>query len=60
MLERLKEWKRSGRLLGLALILGLVSTASWAQSLDLERSLARPGVKLLVVDVYATWCERLR
>ena len=57
MLERLKEWKRSGRLLGLALILGLVPSVSWAQSLDLERSLARPGVKLLVVDVYATWCE---
>ena len=35
----------------------LSSVALGAESLNIERELSRPGVKLLAVDVYATWCE---
>ena len=35
----------------------LSSAALAAESLNIERELSRPGVKLLAVDVYATWCE---
>ena len=41
-------------------LLTLMLTASPAlvgNTLNIERELSRPGVKLLAVDVYATWCE---
>jgi len=41
-------------------LLTLMFTASPAlagDTLNVERELSRPGVKLLAVDVYATWCE---
>ena len=29
----------------------------WGKDFDLRRALERPGVQMVVVDVYATWCE---
>lgn len=44
--------------LGLCLISTLVPTglAEASETLDIKSTLARPGVRLLAVDVYATWC----
>ena len=45
------------RSLVVAVSLLVSSLAFGAESLNVERELSRPGVKLLAVDVYATWCE---
>ena len=38
-------------------VLLLTPTSSSGADLDIESELARPGVKLVVVDFYAKWCE---
>ena len=37
--------------------ISLPTLASGAKDFDLRRALERPGVQMVVVDVYATWCE---
>ncbi|CAN0529769.1 unnamed protein product, partial [Laminaria digitata] len=45
-------------LTGILGLLGLlVSTPATAGGLDLGAWVARPGVRLVVVEFYATWCE---
>ena len=45
--------------IGLFLMIGLVpkNVAAQPPSLNIEAELARPGVKLVVVEFFATWCE---
>jgi len=45
-----------GKLVGLALASLLLTTPAAAQSPDVEDWLARPGVKLVALDFYASWC----
>ena len=47
-------------IIGLFLVIGLAPKNLAAQpgsALDIEKELARPGVKLVVVEFFATWCE---
>ena len=44
----------------LSLVIGMASMwcqTAWAQVLDIEGWLRRPGVKLVAVEFYATWCK---
>lgn len=49
----------TARLLVFATLLGLLLSASpsRAQALDIKEWLRRPGVRLVVVEFYATWCK---
>jgi len=35
----------------------LFTLPAFAETLDIQQELSQPGVKLLVVEFYATWCK---
>ena len=41
----------------LPLIVFLLSSTVWAGKLNIKKELERPGVKLVVVEFFATWCK---